>query len=52
MKKNSAIIALELKKKHEENLANTSRSTVSRRLTEVGLFGHVGVKKPLISEKN
>lgn len=49
-KKNAAIIACELR---EENLADVSRSTVSRRLNEVGLFGCVfGAKKPLISAKN
>lgn len=37
---------------YEENLADVSESTVSRRLREVGLFGRVGVKKPLISKKN
>lgn len=48
VKKNAAIIARELR---EENLADISQSTVSRRLNEVGLFGRVGVKKPLISKK-
>lgn len=33
-------------------MADISRSTVSRRLNQVGLFGRVGVKKPLISMKN
>lgn len=49
VKKNAAIIARELR---EENLADISQSTVSRRLNEVGLFGRVGTKKPLISKKN
>lgn len=49
VKKNAAVIARELR---EENLADISQSTVSRRLTAVGLFGRIGVKKPLISKKN
>jgi len=49
VKKNAAIIARELR---EENLADVSQSTVSRRLRELGLCGRVGVKKPLISKKN
>lgn len=49
VKKNAAIIARELR---EENLADISQSTVSRRLTEVGLFGRVGVKKPRIVKQN
>ena len=48
-KKNAAIIARELR---EENLAYVSRSTVSRRLNKVGLFGWIGAKKTLISAKN
>lgn len=47
-KKNAAVIARELR---EEKLADISQRTVSCRLTEVGLFGCVGVKKPLISKK-
>lgn len=35
-----------------ENLADISRSTVSRRLKVVGLIGRIGAKKPLISAKN
>lgn len=42
-------IAQELR---DENLADVSRITVSRRLRDVGLFGRIGVKKPLISKKN
>ena len=42
----AAEIARELK---DENLANVSRSTVTRRLHDVGLFGCIGIKKPLIS---
>ena len=49
VKKNAAIIARELR---DENLADISQSTVSCRLGEVGLFGCIGVKKPLISKKN
>ncbi|XP_015177518.1 PREDICTED: transposable element Tc1 transposase [Polistes dominula] len=49
VKKNAAINARELR---EENLADISQSTVSRRLTEVGLFRRVFVKIPLISKKN
>ena len=49
VKKNAAIIVRELR---EENLADISQSTVSRRLREVGLFGRIGVKKPFISKKN
>ncbi|CAK9829579.1 Transposable element Tcb1 transposase, partial [Anthophora retusa] len=37
---------------HDENLADVSRTKVSRRLRDVGLFGRVSVKKPLISTKN
>lgn len=36
----------------EENLADVSRSTISRRLKEVGLIERAGVKKPLITAKN
>ena len=47
--KNAAIIVRELR---EENLADISQSTVSRRLREVGLFGCIGVRKPFINKKN
>lgn len=43
------MIAQELR---DENLADVSRITVSRRLRNVGLFGRIGVKKPLITKKN
>lgn len=36
----------------EENLADVSRSTISRRLKEMGLMGRAGVKKLLITAKN
>lgn len=49
VKKTAIDISRELR---EENLADVSRSTVSRRLKEVGLIGRAGVKKPLISAKN
>ena len=49
VKKTASEIAQEIR---DENLANVSRSTVSRRLHDVGLFERVGVKKPLISKKN
>ena len=49
VKKTAVEIARELK---DENLANVSRSTVTRRLHDVGLFGRIGIKKPLISKKN
>lgn len=49
VRKTAGMIAQELR---DENLANVSRITVSRRLRDVGLFGRVGVKKPLISTKN
>lgn len=49
VKKTAAEIARELK---DENIANVSRSTVTRRLHDVGLFGRRGIKKPLISKKN
>jgi len=49
VKKTAAEIARELQ---DENLANVSRSTVTRRLHDVGLFGRIGIKKPLISKKN
>lgn len=48
-KKTASDIAAELQ---EENVANISRCTVSRRLHDVGLFGRVSVKKPLINKKN
>jgi len=43
------MIAQELR---DENLANVSRITISRRLRDIGLFGRIGVKKPLINKKN
>jgi len=49
VKKTAAEIARELQ---DENLADVSRSTVTRRLHDVGLFGRIGIKKPLISRKN
>lgn len=49
VKKTAAEIAREIQ---DENLANVSRSTVTRRLHDVGLFGRIGIKKPLISKKN
>lgn len=49
VKKTTTEIARELK---DENLANVSRSTVTRRLHDMGLFGRIGIKKPLISKKN
>lgn len=49
VRKTAREIAQEL---HDENLADVSRSTVTRRLHKVGLFGRVGVKKPLIRKKN
>ena len=49
VKKTASEIAQEL---HDENLANVSRSTVSRRLHDAGLLGRVGVEKPLLSKKN
>lgn len=49
VKKTASEIANELR---DENLANVSRSTVARRLNDMGLFGRVAVKKPLISKKN
>jgi len=49
IKKTAADIARELK---DENLANVSQSTVTRRLHDVGLFGRIGIKKSLISKKN
>ncbi|CAK9801681.1 Transposable element Tcb1 transposase [Anthophora quadrimaculata] len=49
VRKTAGVIAQEL---HDENLADVSRITASRRLRDVGLFGRVGVKKPLISTKN
>ncbi|CAK9806109.1 hypothetical protein ANTPLA_LOCUS4770 [Anthophora plagiata] len=39
-------------KLRDENLADVSRITVSKRLRDVGVFERVGVKKPLISTKN
>lgn len=48
-RKTAVDIANELR---DENLADVSRSTVSRRLKEVGLIGRIGVKKPLIKPKN
>ena len=36
----------------EVNLCNVSRSTVTRRLHDFGLFGRKSVKKPYISKKN
>ena len=41
-------IAQELR---DENLADVSRVTVSRRQHDVGLFGRVAVKKTFISKK-
>lgn len=49
VKKTAAEIARDIQ---DENLANVSRSTVTRRLHDVGLFGRIGIKKPLISKKN
>jgi len=49
VKKTAAEIARELQ---DENLADVSRSTVTRRLYDVGLFGCIGIKKPLISKRN
>lgn len=49
VKKTAAEIARELQ---DENLANVSRSSVTRKLHDVGLFGRIGIKKPLISKKN
>ena len=49
VKKTASEISQELR---DENLANVIRITVSRPLNGVGLFGRVGVKKPLISKKN
>lgn len=49
VKKTAAEIACELK---DENIANVSHSTVIQRLHDVGLFGRIGIKKPLISKKN
>lgn len=49
VKKTAAEIARELQ---DENLADVSRSTVTRRLHDVELFGRIGIKKPLISKKN
>lgn len=49
VKKTAAEIARELQ---DENLANVSRSTVTWRLHDVGLFGRIGIKKPLINKKN
>jgi transposase len=49
VRKNAADIARELA---SEGVAHVSRCTVSRRLREKGLFGRIGVKKPLISAKN
>lgn len=49
VRKSAGMIAQELR---DENLADVSRITVSRRLTDVELFGRIGVKKPLISKKN
>ncbi|KAK2575431.1 hypothetical protein KPH14_000807 [Odynerus spinipes] len=44
-KKTAVDIATELE---AENVANISRYTVSRRLHDIGLFGRVSTKKPLI----
>src|SRR5580765_5927910 len=49
IKKTAAEIACDLK---DENLANVSRSTVTRKLHDVGLFGRISIKKSLISKKN
>ena len=49
VKKIASVISQELR---NESLANVSRSTASRRLHDTILFGHVSVKKPLISKKN
>lgn len=49
VRKSAGMIAQELR---DENLADVSRITVSRRLRDIGLFGRIGVKKPLISKKN
>lgn len=49
VRKTATCIAEELR---QENLSDVSRSTVSRRLRDFGLFGRVGVRKPFISKKN
>lgn len=49
VKKTAAEISCELQ---DENLVNVNRSTVTRRLHDVGLFGRIGIKKPLINKKN
>ncbi|XP_072766507.1 uncharacterized protein [Anoplolepis gracilipes] len=49
VRKTAGMIAQELR---DENLADVSRITVSRRLRDIGLFGRIGVKKLLISKKN
>ncbi|XP_072764631.1 uncharacterized protein [Anoplolepis gracilipes] len=49
VRKTACMIAQELR---DENLADVSRITVSRRLRDIGLFGRISVKKPLISKKN
>lgn len=49
VKKTAAEIARELQ---DENLADVSCSTVTRRLHDIELFGRIGIKKPLISKKN
>lgn len=48
VRRTAAQIAHEL---HEEGIVNVSRSTVTRRLHDVGLFGRIGIKKPLITKK-
>ncbi|EFN86483.1 hypothetical protein EAI_03076, partial [Harpegnathos saltator] len=40
------------RKLRDENLADVSRSIISRRLKEVDFLQRAGVKKPLISAKN
>jgi len=49
VRKTAAQIVRELQ---DENLADVSRSTVTRRLHDVRLFGRIGIRKPLISKKN
>lgn len=49
VRKNAADISRELA---VEGLAVVSPTTVARRLREKGLYGRIGVKKPLISPKN
>lgn len=47
IRKTAGLIVQELR---NENLADVNHITVSRRLRDVGLFGRIGVKKPLITK--